>query len=242
MGMFDSIRFENSSMLPKPENFELDLEKLDFQTKSLENALYVYEISEDKFLYKKDELFRENPTNEPVKKHKVDFHGIINFGAYESTDLIDYSIEYEAKFTDGVLQNVKLLEYKTYDHESKKKQREQFIEEYKRKNNKWSSRLIKAINSFFSFPFKLIGFTSISTGIFKSKRNNLLKFYFPKIILGKKNDFRRTIYGLSIDKITTEIKFSKTTIGSSKEFSFKILGIGFEYILFEDFDAIGTYI
>jgi len=230
MGMFDSIRFEDISMLPKPDGFGLDMGKLDFQTKSLDNALYLYKISEDKYLYREDGPFRED--SEPKRKSRMDFHGIINFGAYEVTDLIDYSLDYEAKFTDGVLQDVKLLSYKTYDHESKKKQREEFKKEYERKNNKPSVRLIKFINSIFAIPFSLIGFTSNIPGVFRSK-NKLLTFHFPKIILGKKKEFRATSYGLSIDKTTTEIRFSKTL--ASKEFSLKFLGIGFEFIKFEDF-------
>lgn len=227
MGMFDYIRFKNYSILPKPEGFPLDLAILDFQTKSLDNAMYLYEVSEDKYLYCEDNPFGE----EPNRKSRIDFHGIINFGAYEVTDLVDYSLEYEAKFTDGVLQDVKLLSYKTYDHESKKKQIEEFKKEYERKNNKLSLKLIRAINSIFAFPFSLIGFTSNIPGVFRSK-NNLLTFHFPKIILGRKKEFRATSYGLSIDKTTTEIRFSKTL--ASKEFSLKLLGIGFEFVNFED--------
>lgn len=234
MGMFDYIRFKNYSILPKPEGFPLDLASLDFQTKSLDKAMYLYEISEDKYLYSEDNPFGE----EPNRKSRMDFHGIINFGAYEVTDLVDYSLEYEAKFTDGVLQEVKLLSYKTYDHESKKKQREEFIKEHEKRNNRLSVKLIKFINSIFAFPFSLIGFKSNIPGVFRSK-NSLLTFHFPKIILGKKKEFRATSYGLSIDKTTTEIRFSKTL--ASKEFSLKIIGVGFEYVIFEDFDALGTY-
>lgn len=236
MGMFDSIRFEDASMLPKPEGFDLDMGKLDFQTKSLDNALYLYRISKDKYLYREDGPFREDP-EEPSRRCRIDFHGTIKFGAYEPSDLVDYSLEYEAKFTDGVLQDVKLLEYKTYSHESKKKQREEFAENYRRENNRLSRRIIKFIqNILIIYPLNLFGFNfqSNALGVFRSPEY-MLCFCCPKLIFGYAKQFRGVSYGLSLDKITTEFLFSEYL--ASNEFSFKVLGFGFSLSKFKQIDV-----
>ena len=226
--MFDSIRFEDISILPKPEGFDLDLSSLDFQTKSVDNALYLFTIGKDKYLYREDGPFREN-TEEPSRRYRIDFHGIIKFGAYHSTDLIDYSVEYEAKFTDGVLQDIKLLqEYKTY-HESKKERWEKLKEINRRQNKRLFNRIISAVIVCVARLFG-IKFESNFIGIFRSE-NITLCFYAPKIILGYKKQIKTT-YGLSISETTTEICLSK--LPSMTEFSFKILGFGFVIVKSKD--------
>lgn len=236
MGMFDYIKFEDISILPKPEGFELNMEGLEFQTKSLDNALYLYEIGQDKYLYREDGPFKEDQ-KEPRRRCRVDFHGIINFGAYEVTDLIDYHLEYEAKFTDNILKNVKLLSYKTYNHESKEARIKQIIEKSKKENNRLSRKLLLFVQKILVvYPLKVFGFnfTSNMLGVLRDG-NHSLSFYCPKVVLGYKNNFRK-IYGISIDQLITEICFSKSL--ASKEFSFKILGFGFtlskcEKLIFE---------
>lgn len=228
MGMFDQIRFEDYSALPKPEGFDLDMASLDFQTKSLDNAMYTYRVGGDKQLYREDGPFRGGDGEE--RRELVDFHGVIRFGAYEQTDLVDHHLEYEAKFTDGLLQGVKLLEYKTYSHESKKTQREEYIKECEKRKNRLGVKLARAANSIFGFPFLLAGFTSNVPGVFRSE-SSLLTFHLPKIMVGRREDLRCASYGVSLDKITTEARFSRTL--ASKEFSFKILGIGFGFVRFK---------
>jgi hypothetical protein len=230
MGMFDSVRFEDVSMLPKPDkDFSLDLNSLDFQTKSLDNALYLFEISKDKYLYREDGPFREDPT-EPSRKCRVDFHGILNFGAYHSTDLIDYSVEYKAKFTDGVLQDIELLSYNIYHHESKKIKIEEYKKEYKKEKNKISNKIISFLqNVLIIYPFKLLGINFVSNvrGIFRSKKLALC-FYVPKFTLIA----LKTSFGISLDKTATELSFNKGLI--STEFCFKIFGFGFMITKFKE--------
>lgn len=224
MGMFDSVRFEDVSMLPKPDkDFSLDLNSLDFQTKSLDNALYLYTIGKDKHLYQENGPFFEEEESEKKEKKLINFHGILNFGAYHSTDLIDYSVEYKAKFTDGVLQDIELLSYKIYHHESKKIKIEKYKEEYKKEKNKTSNKIISFLqNVLIIYPFKLLGINFVSNmrGIFRSKKLALC-FYVPKFtLIALKNSF-----GISLDKTTTELSFNKGLI--STEFCFKIFGFGF---------------
>ena len=233
--MFDYIKFEDTSLLPKPEGFDLDMEKVSFQTKSLDNCLYLFEVSKDKYLYREDGPFREDP-KEPSRKCRIDFHGVINFGAYEVTDLLDHSIEYEAKFTDGILQDIKLLSYKTYTHESKKLQREKLKEEYQKENNKITRKFINFLQKIFIiYPLRLVGFNfeSNAIGVFRSQNQDYaLCLYCPKIIFGYAKQLRGVSYGFSLDKITTEICLYKYLV--SKEFSFKILGFGFSLSKFEE--------
>lgn len=233
MGMFDSIRFEDTTILPKPEGFDLDLEKLDFQTKSLDNCLYLFEISKDKYLYREDGPFRED-SEKPGRRCRVDFHGIINFGAYHQTDLLDYSIGYEAKFTDGVLQDIQLIEYKVIPHESLKAKRERLMDSIKKDNNRIVNKMIKLLqNTLVIYPLRLLGFKFHSNifGVFRSNKY-MVCFHAPKIIFGYKKQIRGFSCGISIDKTTTEILYTKNL--SNKDFSFKILGFGFTVTRFEE--------
>jgi len=239
MGMFDSIRFEDISMLPPPpRGFDLSLANLDLQTKSLDNCLNLYTISKEKKLYKENN-FKEYSKED--KKELVDFHGIIKFGAYESTDLVDYSLEYEAKFTDGILQKIDLVSYRTFYHESKKEQREKYIKKYHKEKNKINKKIISFLqNVLIIYPFRLIGinFSSNMTGVFRSK-NHMLCFYVPKLIfIYQKQKSTGISYGISLDKITTEFCLNKNF---SINFSFKILGFGFTITKFKDFDFLDTY-
>lgn len=225
MGMFDSIRFEEISMLPKPEGFDLDTGDLDFQTKSLDNALYLYEISKDKYLYREDGPLRVDDVKES-RRQRMDFHGVINFGAYKTTDLVDYSLEYEAKFTDGVLQDVKLLSYKTYDHESRKKQTESLLERQRTEDKKILNRIQRFLNKvIFSPIFNFFGLP-----------NARLHFSCPNLVLFYKPTDREKNYGLYFDEISTGVCLKKTKY--STVFSCKLLGFGFVYHNFKTIDFV----
>lgn len=230
--MFDYLKIEDQIHLPWPNDFPVEFKdlKLEFQTKSLDRTLSLYTIANDKHLYQEDSL-----KEDPEVKRLIDFHGTINFGAYHCTDLVDYSLDYEAKFTDGMLQDIKLISSKVIDHESRKLRIKEILEKSNKENNKIFTKLLFLIQKILViYPLMILGirFTSTRLGVFWCGEY-LLSFYCPKVILGCKKVFRDTYYGISIDKITTEVCFVKNF--ASKEFSFKILGVGFSLTKFKDY-------
>jgi hypothetical protein len=216
MGMFDYVKIDQSIKLPVSKEFrslKIDPHSLEFQTKSLDNCLISYEIKKDKRLYENNK--------------KNTYHGMIYFGACHITDTVTYSLEYQAKFTDGLLKNIKLLEYKSFQHESRSLQHQKLLENVK-KNNK---RPITNILRFFEktlvlYPLNFFGFnfTQGSLGVLTSENFNIV-FYCPKVVLGYKKDYNDKFYGLSLDQIATEFVFHKRQYTSS--FSFRVLGFGF---------------
>lgn len=67
MSMFDSVLFERAPVVCKCGNFVVD-----FQTKSLHNALEDYVVTEDDFLMFQDYEIRKDPTEEdPLRIDKI---------------------------------------------------------------------------------------------------------------------------------------------------------------------------
>ena len=101
MGMFDTILCRR----PLPDGLVAE----DFQSKSLHNMLSVYEIGLDGRL-------RELGVNDggaPMKEAARDtcFHGVLRFHALAGDSLRNY----EAKFTDGSLVELRTEEQALYD-------------------------------------------------------------------------------------------------------------------------------
>jgi len=89
MGMFDEIFCE--APLPGP----IKPKTKSFQSKDLECLLDLYTITKDGRLLK--------------DQHLCEYHGMLNFYTYEREGDYRYWFEYEAKFTDGILQHIELL-------------------------------------------------------------------------------------------------------------------------------------
>ena len=110
MGMFDTIYCRQTL----PDGWRTDES---FQSKSLHNALCVYEISADGRL-------REIALNEqgnPVPDRTTDtaFHGVMHFYTYVDTHLKAY----EAKFTDGALVDLRDASDAHYDEHGMRKKK-----------------------------------------------------------------------------------------------------------------------
>ena len=213
MGMFDRIVLDEEVSIPLPEEM-FKFKSIEYQTKSLDCTLSTYLISDNGYLYltssyESDDLIKE--------KERICYHGIINFGAYETTDLIDYSVDFEAKFTDGVLQNIKLIKFKTFEHESKKKQQEKFREKSRIEEKKITRKLYRFLDKFMFSPiFKFFGLP-----------NARLSFSCPNLVLFYKPTHRDKNYGLYFDEISTGICLKKNKFVTN--FSCKFLGFGFVY-------------
>lgn len=221
MGMFDNIIFEDGVEVPLPEEMRV-FKDIEYQTKSFDCTMSVYLIGADNSLYLTDCAFEEKSKSK--EKKKIDYHGIIQFYAYEPTDLIDYSADFEAKFTDGILQNIKLINFKKIDHESRQQKLKELQQRQKAQNNKISLRLSKVLKNYIIYPiFNILGL-----------KNSKIYFCCPEIVFLYKPTDRKTSYGLFFDNIPTGICLDKTKYLTL--FSLKFLGFGFIYQAIEDID------
>lgn len=228
MGMFDYISIEDKSILPVPENFTLDLETFEFQTKSLEQTLCLYTIGKDNLLYQENHIEPVDNSNsiEKAARKKVDFHGVINFGAYHSTDLIDYSLEYEAKFTDGVLQDIKLLSFDKYKHESRSVSIKELLDRAEKRKNRLSYKSVMLLQRLLIvYPLKLFGldFSCKNIGTISSSDRTII-FYKPRLSKVTINTDYTKGYSLFLEA-SNELSYRKYESGSS--FTIKFLGFGF---------------
>lgn len=228
MGMFDYIAIEDKSILPVPENFSLDLETFEFQTKSLERALFLYTIGKDNILYQENyiEPTENSTTIEKAVRKKIDFHGVINFGAYHITDLVSYSLEYEAKFTDGVLQNIKLLSFDKYEHKSRSESMRELLDKAKkRESSLYYKTVILLQDLLIVYPLKLFGldFSSKRIGMVSSNDCSI-SFYKPRFSRTKINTDYSKGYTLFLE---TDNEFSYRKYDDGSSFIVKVLGFGF---------------
>lgn len=104
MGMFDYIRIE-SHLLPisEAEQVDIELEDAAFQTKDLECHLNMYQITPDGSLILVNEMYDDFQYRESHKE--VKYHGYLNF----YSDVFGTWYEFQAKFTDGKMVEVKRL-------------------------------------------------------------------------------------------------------------------------------------
>ena len=94
MGMFDTIYCRQ----PLPGGWRTDDE---FQSKSLHNSLCIYEISTDGRLREMELDEQGHPAH--GKSRDTGFHGVMRFYTYSGTE----HKEFEAKFTDGLLADLR---------------------------------------------------------------------------------------------------------------------------------------
>jgi hypothetical protein len=152
MGMFDTVKFEDPSILPLPNKMKgLELPN-DFQSKDFDCFMNEYIVLKNgklaKVLYKdvpktekeyKEALKEiERWTNKEIRaifaelaktkrvqdkiKEIPDTHGKFNiYDIIKTKNGKEYSIDYELKFTDGVLVDVKLVSFSDITPKKEKK-------------------------------------------------------------------------------------------------------------------------
>jgi hypothetical protein len=214
MGMFDWIEVDKRINLPLPQELSgIEIDSFEFQTKSLENAMSVYCIREDGLFLKKG----EESTN-------INFHGIVEFGAYKSLDTVNYSLHYGAKFTDGVLSNIALYGFEEHFHESNKKRNDDFKDRQRSllKKSVFCYCVQNALVSFinlFGLGFRSLGLGRISSNSFS------LTFYRPKFLIFSKDRFMSV--GLFVEDIDSGILFTRAFHEDS--FCVRFLGFGVSF-------------
>jgi hypothetical protein len=186
MGMFDEIEYRYKLPLESSKEIDslgIDLEKIRFQTKDLDNLLDIYVISEEgRFLHRKvnykwiddDNAFLKGYLDE-VSSEMVDtnYHGDILFYCYETVEKdskrMALSIDYVARFTNGNLDNVRLKHFGIKDNTEYNKNIEKMLRESSISKNKWYNKYLfntKRYHTFIRRPILGI-FKNIST-IFNS--------------------------------------------------------------------------
>jgi hypothetical protein len=156
MGMFDSIKVDYKLERPKElDGFDVDIQEIEYQTKDLESCLLYYTIRENGELWLKDEKFKwVDDDNAFLKGYlevvssedkPVNYHGILNFYCYEELGEKDgkfysYTADYEAKFSDNKLVDLKTLEIKLEDITEHKQKSNEFWEKEKEKKKIWYNK------------------------------------------------------------------------------------------------------
>lgn len=171
MGMFDNIECNYPLPVSKEllEIEEFDISEVEFQTKSLENLLELYIITEEGELFRRkaqydwkddDSYFlkgyMEKISEEDIKEN---FHGIIEFHCYESyrRDVdgkkkeITVTVDYEAKFIDGKLTSIELVNQSIEDTTEHYEKLREFWEQCDIKANKWYNKYFFYTKQFKNF-------------------------------------------------------------------------------------------
>jgi hypothetical protein len=222
MGMFDYICLGDQVAMPVPEEM-VNFKNIQYQTKSLDNTLSCYFIENDGYLYVRENFYEEEDKKDLKEKKKLFYHGIIRFYAYETTDLVDYCADFDAKFTDGVLQDIKLINFKKNEHASRKQTMDRLLELQRNKEKSFSRKIGKFFHKFIFYPiFKFVG---LPLARFRLTYPNFVLFYKPC--------YKEQRYGLYLEEISTGVCLRKTKY--SVVFSFKVLGFGF---VFENFKPV----
>lgn len=160
MGMFDSIRCDYPLPLPLEVVDKLpDIYEKEFQTKDFENLLDYYIITEEGeiLFHKKKYEWRDDDSSflkgymEVIEEEIIPypFHGLLNFYSYETvySDIsklsgYDISVDYIAKFNNGRLDSIEVLEYKVEDATKRLVELDQFFKRQQSIRNFWYNKYI----------------------------------------------------------------------------------------------------
>jgi hypothetical protein len=149
MGMFDDVVCKYS--LPMPEDPKGYSGVVNFQTKDLENALSLFEIREDGTIWKQYHNWEFVP-GDPLSKKLLERTGrarsvhkwyvqekitrdveIYSYQVSNETDN-DYWISYQIKFIDGIIVEVKLLQFESTNNQKRKDRDNEFEEKLRKRS------------------------------------------------------------------------------------------------------------
>lgn len=171
MGMFDNIECNYPLPLSKEliELEDFNIYEVEFQTKSFENLMELYIITEEGELFRKkidykwvddDNYFLKGymkATREELIKE--DFHGIVEFYCYEhftkevdnKTREISISVDYAAKFIDGKLVSIDLVNQSIEDTTEHYEKMQSLFKEMEIQRNKWYNKYFLNTKQFREF-------------------------------------------------------------------------------------------
>lgn len=183
MGMYDSVRCEKRLPLNKElRSLKIKWNKVEFQTKDLDNCLINYVITKDGDLIEEVVEYEYTYYTEEERKSKdfkpwniikdqkiakqytkkVDYHGKITFyDILKFSDTEDIWVDFEAYFSYGKLDKLVLL--KTEKHESRDLRNNKFWEEHNKRKNSFPYKLKKRTGWFWFW-------TKVSIACYKLSR------------------------------------------------------------------------
>jgi len=152
--MFDYISVADKL----PTNPEMDAAGLNlytepFQTKDLDNIMSTYHIQGGRLFVEKyrNTQWVDDPDafaggyidrQEPYQEEIFDHHGKIRFYHLIDKDGYDHWVEYEAYFTRGKIEEIKLVDYHKTENADRKKRLVEIFERADIQNKKWYNRFI----------------------------------------------------------------------------------------------------
>jgi len=163
-----------------------DVYELELQTKSLENLMEVYTITEDGDLLRKkctyewednDEMFLKGYLKETSSENiNENFHGKIVFYFYEVIHSKDeknnvkettINLDYEAKFIDGKLSSMELIDQSIEDTTEHYHRTQEIFKKYEEQSKLWynkyflNTKIVRYIrrNIIYKFVYKIHQFT-----------------------------------------------------------------------------------
>jgi len=139
MGMYDTLKVKKQLPLPEEvKSLDIKWTEIEYQTKSFDNTLSEYTISEDGKLreiiiereyipYTEEEKKAKKIKSWPLFKDVIEkskeekelnHHGVVRFYCYERFDEDnDFFIDYDAYFTYGKLDKIEIAEFKKFEVE-----------------------------------------------------------------------------------------------------------------------------
>ena len=171
MGMFDNIECNYPLPLSKEliELEDFNIYGVEFQTKSFENLMELYIITEEGELFRKkidykwvdDEEYFLKGYMKATKEEliKENYHGIIEFYCYEDIKKevngkireTSISVDYIAKFSDGKIVSIDLVNQTIEDTTEHYEKMQSLFKEMKVQRNKWYNKYLLDTKQFKEF-------------------------------------------------------------------------------------------
>lgn len=160
MGMFDNINVKYPLPLPLEVIDSIpDIYDLEFQTKSMDNAMEEYILEENGKLLKEEKTYEWKDDDSSFLKGYYDvidseivetnFHGVVNFYFYErlyndntKKTGIDVNVEYSAKFSEGNLDSINVIEYNITDATEQIKSLNEFFLKAEQRKKLWYNKYL----------------------------------------------------------------------------------------------------
>jgi hypothetical protein len=135
MGMFDYVICEHELPLPKDQKELADIKwnTYQFQSKNMNCLMDDYRINKKgKLLVRAGRTDFFDDPSQTLPEVESNYHGELEFYAYEQRNKYDYSVTFNAKFSNGNLDKIKLSEFEKHSNEKRKKYQAEFEEERNR--------------------------------------------------------------------------------------------------------------
>ena len=127
--MFDYVVCEYDLPLPKDRKELSDIEwnKYQFQSKNMNCLMDDYRINTKGKLFVRSGRpdFFDEPSKD-LPEIESNYHGELEFYAYEQRNKYDYSVSFNAKFSYGKLDTIELTEFEKHSNEKRKEYQAEF--------------------------------------------------------------------------------------------------------------------